>query len=388
MEVTVRRILTLAAAAIVVAACTNAPAPSTTTTTSTSTSTTTTEPPLQLGVGVDGSTIHVGAFLPLSGSVAAIGSAVLEGQTAYWRYVNEELGGVAGRFTVEVAQVDTAYDPDTAVAELDRWRNDLLAVSSTIGSEVTAALLGGGIPIMVGSQSTSWGARNDAIFDLAVPTYRAQVAALWWLPAGSSIGIVAPEGDYGDDCLAGTGSEPAALVRYPAGTTDFEEAVKQLEGIDALVACVTSPDLGRIIATWDLIGSRPPVYATAPSFDRSLFDVLDSMPDDLFVAGAPPPYESDKPGMRLFRAAMGETPVNRWTFLGYTQAATMHLLFEQAIVDGSLTRDGVLSARSRLADVDFGFGWGAAHFDGTLPVVPVTISVPDPDAVFGLRPAG
>lgn len=385
-----RRILAVAAVAVVAAACTGSPAPSTTTTTlAPTTSSTTTEPPLQTGTGVDGSTIHVGAFLPLSGPLSAIGSSVLDGHLAYWRYVNDDLGGVAGQFTVVANQVDTAYDPATAVTELDSHRSGLLAISSVLGSPVTEALLHAAedMPIMVGSDTSLWAADPGALFDLAVPTYKEQVAALWSQIAGSSIGFIAPDGDYGDDCLAGAGSSPSVVVRYPVGTTDFEESVTRLEGVDALVACVTSPDLARIIATWNLLGSPPPIYATASSFDTSLFDVGTTL-GDLYIAGAPPPYESDDPGMQLFRSAMGDAPVNQWTFLGYTQAATVHLLLEQAVLDGTLTRQGVLTARSRLGDVDFGFGWGPAHFDGELPVVPVTISTPDPEAVFGLQPSG
>jgi hypothetical protein len=333
--------------------------------------------------------MHLGAFLPLTGSLSGIGAAVLDGQRAYWSYVNDDLGGVAGHFMVVLDEVDTAYDADTTAAALSEHDDGLLAISSSLGSPVTAVLLEGDgtLPIMVGSEASSWADHANAVFDLAVPTYRAQVAALWDSLSGGSVGFVAPEGDYGDDCLAGAGSPPDTVVRYPAGTTDFESTITRLEGVDALVACVTFSDLTRIIATWQLVSTPPPIFATAASFDPSIFAVLDTMPEHLSIAGGPPPYESDEPGVQLFKQNMGDTPVDQWTFLGYTQAATVHVLLEQAIADGSLTRAGILAARSQVGDVDFGFGWGPAGYVGNLPDVPVTISVPDPDAAFGLAPA-
>jgi len=385
----VRGITTAAAIALIVAACTGSPSTTSTTVSTLPASTTTTEPPLETGPGVVGTTIHLGAFLPLSGPLQAIGESVLTGHMAYWNYVNDDLGGIAGQFTVAVEQVDTAYDADTAAAEFGAHQADLLAVSSSLGTPVTEALLdaGSSMPIMVGSQIWTWSTRSTAaVFDLAVPTYRAQIENISTQVADSTVGFIAPEGEYGDDCLAGSVTAPDLVDRYPAGTTDFELAINFLQGVDVLIACVTSTDLGRIIATWDLLGNRPPIYATSPSFDPSLFGVLDSVPEDLFVAGAPPPYESDEPGMTLFRSVMGDATVDAWTFLGYTQAATMHLLLEQAIAGHDLTFSGVLGARPELGNVDFGFGWGAARFERALPVVPVTIQIPDADALFGLQP--
>ncbi|GBD85303.1 hypothetical protein BMS3Abin02_01707 [bacterium BMS3Abin02] len=391
--------LRAALAAIVVIAAACSPTEVTTTATSStlrpSATTTTTVPTLQTGVGVGDGTIHLAAFLPLSGSLAGIGQSILEGHRAYWRYVNDDLGGVAGRFTVALDEVDTAYDPAPATAELAAREDSILGISAMLGSPVTRALLDANstMPIMVGSQAVPWAKHGNAVYNLAVPTYRDQVTVLWDLAidaAGdaSDVGFVAAAGLYGDDCLAGTVTQPKIISRYPAGTTDFEGVVRDVDRAKVLVACVTSAELVRIIATGNLLGFTPPIYATGPSYDRAVLDALEAVPEDLWVAGGPPAYEDDTPGMQLFRTVTdGLDDINTWTFVGYAQAATFHLLLEQAIDDGTLTRSGVLAARGRVGDVDFGYGWGPAGFDddGILPHVPVTVSVPDPDAAFGLR---
>ncbi len=384
----------VATALITVTACTPAGTETTSTTAIAPTSsTTTTEPPLPTGVGVTGGKIHLAAFLPLTGPLAQIGTSMLEGQRSFWRYVNEDLGGVAGTFVVDLEGVDTGYDPDVAVKELADRQASILGVAGALGSPVTEALLAADstVPIMVGSQAASWAEHENAVFDLAVPTYRDQVSTLWDRAVTAtgdeaSVGFVGAVGVYGDDCLAGTGSMPQIISRYPAGTTDFEGVITALEGAKALVACVSSADLVRIIATGELLGFNPPIYATAQSFDVGVLDALGATPENLWVGGAPPAVDADTPGMALFRTITSDLDaVDRWTFLGYTQAATFHLLLEQAVVDGAMTRPAVLAARGHIGEVDLGFGWGSARYDGVLPEVPVTLGVPDPDATFALR---
>ena len=81
--------------------------------------------------------------------------------------------------------------------------------------------------------------------------------------------------------------------------------------------------------------------------------------------------------------------IKHWVFLGYTQAATFHLILEEALAGGDLTRDGLLAARDRLGEVDFGFGAGPARYDeNRVPVVADVISVPvsAAEALFGMTP--
>src|SRR3546814_11031964 len=55
--------------------------------------------------GFDGETIRLGVITPTSGSVALIGNPLTAGNQAYFDYVNEELGGVAGKYQIGRAHV-------------------------------------------------------------------------------------------------------------------------------------------------------------------------------------------------------------------------------------------------------------------------------------------
>ena len=91
----------------------------------------------------------------------------------------------------------------------------------------------------------------------------------------------------------------------------------------------------------------------------------------------------------LARSDVADELVDQWFFLGYTQAATFHLILEEAFSGGDLTRDGVWAARDRLGEVDFGFGAGFSSFDDDrVPVVADVLSVPalSTESRFGMLP--
>ncbi len=415
---------------LVVAACTTE-AEETTTTSSTApptTTTSTTTPPILTGVGITDDTITLAALLPLSGTLQSFGRSMLEGHEVYWAYVNEVLGGVGGVYPVRVVPLDTAYDEDTAGTLWAANQDDTLAVSSTLGSPITDAVLGEigdrSILVAAGSQAASWSSSPQVVLNLAIPTFRDQIAGA--VVAGGAedpvvaadppLGLMFQEGVYGGDCAAGFRQ---ATERYPPGetvtaghpTTATEFAgdlgLMQEAGVETLFVCSSSQALLRIVATLDLLGYRPTLVATSQSYDASLPAALGDeggepagleLLADVYLVGSWPAFEGETPGMKLLKDNLARYDtrlpgqvVDPWFFLGYTQAATFHLVLEEALTEGDLTRDGVWAARDRLGDVDFGFGSGPTRYDADrIPVVNDVFSVPvsADEAQFGMLPIG
>ncbi len=418
--------VTLAALAVTLlsVACT---ATVTTTTTSTTTpvptTTTTTLPPVLTGVGFEDDTVLLGALLPLSGSLEPIGRSMLAGQQVYWSYVNDTLGGVGGRFPVDLRELDTAYDEETARAIL-LDTDPVLAISSVLGSAITATLAeelaGTDILASAGSLASSWGGSPNLVLDLAFPTYRDQIAGA--VIAGGAeeppveivppLGLFYQEGSYGEDCLNGFDQATERLpegstlrASHPPSATEFGEELGTMReaGVATLFVCSTSQVLLRVLATLDLLDYRPTVVATAQSYDPSILAALGGeggeaagleLAADLHLVGSLPLLEGEAPGIRLLRDNLeryGGDEVDQWLFLGYTQAATLHAILEEAFDGGDLTRGGLVAARDRIGAVDLGFGAGPARYDEQLvPVVADVVSVPAPtaDHRFGMRPVG
>src|SRR3546814_5510209 len=91
--------------------------------------------------GVDGETIRLGVSTPTSGSVALIGNPLTAGNQAYFDYVNEELGGVAGKYQIELEVRDSGYDPTKAVQEYAAIKDDVAMIAQLLGTPIVNAVL-------------------------------------------------------------------------------------------------------------------------------------------------------------------------------------------------------------------------------------------------------
>ena len=415
---------------LVLTACTTKAEDTTSTLVAAPATTTSTEPALRTGAGVVDETITVAAFLPLSGTLEAFGQSALEGHEVYWAYVNDVLGGVGGTYTVRVTPLDTAYDEEIARSLWAVNEAQTLAISSVLGSPITSTLVAetGSEQILIaaGSQASSWSAVPNVLLNLAIPTYRDQIAGAIVagraeepvLAAEPPLGLVYQEGAYfGEDCLAGfdqatdrDASGVAVSVGHAATSTEFSEPLATMEeaGVKTLFVCSTPRAVLQMVATLELLDYRPTLILTAQSYDASLPAAVGVDGDEttglealnkVFVIGSLPPFESEAPGMKLLRDNLARFDsrvpdrviVNPWFYLGYTQAATFHLILEEALSGGDLTRGGIWAARDRLGDVDFGFGAGSSRYDeGRIPVVADVVSTPasSTESLFGMLPLG
>lgn len=412
---------------LALASCTGKSDDSTTTSITEPATTTTTEPAVLAGTGIVDDTITLAALLPLSGTLESFGRSALEGHEAYWAYVNDALGGIGGTYQVRLTPLDTAYDEATARTLWAANEPDTLAVSSVLGSPITAALVAetGAEPILIaaGSQASSWSAAPNVVLNLAMPTYRDQVAGA--IVAGRAeapmvatappLGLIYQEGVFGEDCLTGfqqaterDAPGQAVAAGYPATATEFSEplTVMQQAGVQTLFVCSSSQAFLQMVATLELIEYRPTLLVASQSYDASLPAVLGAEAgetaglerlDAVFVIGSLPPFEGVAPGMKLLRdnvtryASPEEMAVDPWLFYGYTQAATFHVILEEALAGEDLTRAGVSAARDRIGATDFGFGAGPARFDDDgVPIVADVVSRPaaSADSVFGMLPLG
>ncbi len=412
--------------ALLAAACTAQTEETTTSSTTTPVATTTTRPAVLTGEGIADETISLAALVPLSGTVEAFGRSVLEGHEVYWSYVNDVLGGVGGTYEVQLTPLDTAYEEAVARSLWAANQDDILAISSVLGSPITEALLQeiGSQQILVaaGSQASSWSNNPNAVLNLATPTYRDQIAGA--IIAGGAeepvvaadlpLGLIYQIGVYGDDCLVGFDQVTDRLAPgeamsggHAAGATDFADdlAIMQEFGVETLYVCASSQALLRIVATLDLLEYAPTVVASSQSYDVSLPAALGDqggeaagleLLSNVFLVGSWPSFEGGEPGMKLLRdnlarydSRLPQEVVDPWFLFGYTQAATFHLILEQALADGDLTRAGVRASRNRIGEVDFGLGAGPARYDDDrIPVVADAISVPvaASEALFGMIP--
>jgi ABC-type branched-subunit amino acid transport system substrate-binding protein len=346
-------------------------------------------------VTLDG-VIRLGALLPLSGAIAPFGEEVLAGHDAYWDYVNNELGGMGGTYQVELLVADHAYDEELGRAEFEAMAPEVAAIVASLGSPiddaVAAAAEEAGLLMSAGSLSSQWVGHPALIPNLAIPSYRDQVAAglIWAAEAlaaqASAAAVLYQESAYGEDCVRGfeLGVEDAGLVDagrigYPAGATDFGAEVEALQGSGAglVVVCATPDALVRVVATFDGLGFDPALLVSSASYDAGVPEALGgdggvaaglALLEQTWVTGATP--DLGEPGMKLAAdvAAGADGEPGPYFFFGYSQALTFHLIFEEALDAGDLSRAGLQAAAQKIDDIDLGLGWTGATLTGSAPV--------------------
>ena len=110
--------------------------------------------------GFDGKTIRVGVITALSGPAAVLGKPLAAGQEVFWKYYNEEKGGIAGRYPVEVVLEDNLYESNTTVQKYNKIKDNVVILSQVMGTAPTLALL----PLLKADNVVASPASQDALW--------------------------------------------------------------------------------------------------------------------------------------------------------------------------------------------------------------------------------
>ncbi len=197
--------------------------------------------------GFDGETITLGYLTDESGPLAILGGPLAEGSQVYWDYVNEELGGIAGQYQVELAVGDTKDDQGAAVTEYQRLKEDAVLFAQILSTPPTQAVLEFlnednivGVP---GSLAGAWASEANLLPNGAAYENEMINIADWYvndsgLGSADSVQCAVSVDDlYGEAGLAGLeyaagelGFELAESQTFARGDTDFSSTIAALSG--------------------------------------------------------------------------------------------------------------------------------------------------------------
>src|SRR3546814_748461 len=217
--------------------------------------------------GFDGETIRLGVITPTSGSVALIGNPLTAGNQAYFDYVNEELGGVAGKYQIELEVRDSGYDPTKAVQEYAAIKDDVAMIAQLLGTPIVNAVLeqleSDDILASPASLDSFW-VREPNLVPLGGPYQTQAMNGLYWYVTdgggeGKKVCSLIQDDPYGEAGQEGLefaaenlDIELGVTARFPAppAAADFTAPIGQLQGEDCemvfMVATPTSTgEIGR-----------------------------------------------------------------------------------------------------------------------------------------------
>jgi ABC-type branched-subunit amino acid transport system substrate-binding protein len=356
--------------------------------------------------GFDGETIKLGVLTPTSGTVAVIGDPLTAGNQAYVDYVNEELGGIAGEYPIELVVEDSAYDPSVASQAYPAMRDETVMFLQILGTPVVDALLGDleADDVVAGPASLdSFWVREPNLMPIGAPYQIQAINGIDWYyneggGEGETLCTLASDDAYGDAGVAGVefiadelGIEIASQATFPAPSAErpaqnFAAQISQLEGDGCeVVWLVSTPTDSGPFAT-ALVENpefNPTVLGQSPTW---LELVAGDMDENWYIVAEGPAYGDESvEGMaeliRIQEEYSDQDPDIYFGF-GYNQAQAATQILEKAVELGDLSREGIMEATEEVGTLSFGglqgdYEYGPA--DDRVPPTTSTIFTPNPE---------
>jgi ABC-type branched-subunit amino acid transport system substrate-binding protein len=320
--------------------------------------------------------------------VAVIGEPLTNGNRAYWDYVNEELGGVAGEYPVELVVEDSAYEAPTAVQKYNEIKGDVVMFNQLLGTPIVNALLeqlaGDGIVAQPASLDSFW-VREQNLLPIGAPYQIQAINGIdWYVTEGggsedSAVCILRQDDPYGEAGLEGVefgldalGMELASEATFPVGNPDFTAQITQLQGdgCEAVWLTSTPTDTGSALGKAAELGFAPRWLGQSPTWiglfvDSPLLPYLEE--NFVWVSEGPEYGDESVPGMsELLRIQETYTPDQEpdiYFNFGYLESKAVHQVLEAAVEAGDLSHEGIVEAMNSIDEFTFDglfgdYAWG------------------------------
>ncbi len=241
--------------------------------------------------GITDDEIRLGTSLPQSGPLAGFG-LLADGLQSYFRYVNEELGGIGGRQIV-VDTKDDAYEPNRTKSNVDEMVQsgnyaalvmvlgtpNNLAVWDDLNDECMPQLLNG-------TGAPQWGDVENHPWTTGMQLDYANEGGLWaeWVqsefPDGASVAMITFNSDFGHslsngfkNAIEGTNIEIVAEELHEPTAPNLTNQFTTLEasGADVLLLATTGAFCTQAMAEAETRAWDPKVMMSAACASLSQF---------------------------------------------------------------------------------------------------------------------
>lgn len=311
--------------------------------------------------------IYLGVISDLTGPFAPVGVPLTAGGEAFWAKVNAD-GGI-GDYEINVTENvrDNQYSPDVHARVFNEIKGDVLAMSQSLGTVATEAMLrdpdAEELVVLPATLGSNW-IFEDRVIEVGT-SYCAEAmnAVDYGIDELGATGVAAIhfEGDYGDDGAGGAriaaearGVPFTSIVIAPGG--DPAPVVAQLLRSEAdLVVMSTAPtELAQVVGGAAQAGFQGRFIGSIPTWNKALLGTPAAPAlEALYLWASPfPGWDADTPGHEAMREAAGDADPNEYYALGWTGGYLMKAALEAAVEADDLTRAGLLEAATSLTGVE------------------------------------
>jgi len=350
------------------------------------------------GAAASSSEIHIGAWLPLTGSTAAYGVPQRAGADAYFKMLNSQ-GGINGR-KIRWTVKDNAADPQQTVQiarELIGQDKVVAIVNANGTSQAEAAfpfvLNQSRVPILneVGGAENWYKPPRPGLFGTQT-LYEDQAAAVAaWAVQDGAKKILVVHSDPAAFVNVAKQVEPVAkkvdpsveVDRLPVKyqTTDYTPVISKVKAAkpQAVILILTSPEAAAFVKEAKLQGLSLPTYAYAPVAAESTISLAKDAAEGLKAVQLVKAPSDPDPSVKEFRTAMAKyEPGQDAGFLalwGWSNAKVFAQIAKT--VKGPVTSQALIAAYQKASSVDPGVSpvmkFGADDHLGTRSVQRVVV---------------
>lgn len=326
-------------------------------------------------VDKDKGCIYLGTVTDLTAIFKGVGEPFTAGQKEFWDEVNKA-GGI-GDYEVNVTEYvkDSGYDPEKHAELFNEIKDDILAVTQSLGTAHTNAILEDATneKILIGPASlgSNW-IFDDTSIEVGASYCTEAMNAVDYMAdqGGKSVAVVHLGGDYGDDAMVGAriAAKERGLKFTDITTGAVDAGDDQSAAVGAVlkakpdyVVIATSPkEMAAVVGGTAAQGFKGKFIGSIPSWNSAvLASPAGPAIEALYMqASSFPTWDADVPGLAKMREAVGDMAPNDWFSLGYSSGYVMKAILQKAIDDDELTREGVYGIANGLTGIDS---------EGTLP---------------------
>lgn len=335
--------------------------------------------------------IYLGTISDLtSGPFKANAVPITDAQKAFWKRVNDK-GGIGG-YEIDVTTYvkDNKYNPQVHNQVYQEIKPKILALTQTLGSPTTAAILNdlkASNMVAVPASWTSLWEFEDVLVESGANYCVESMNSVDYAKdklSAKSVMAVHLAGDFGDDAAAGAkiAAEKNGMtftdVKTATGQDNQGAAIQAILSAQPDVVIITTgpTDAAVIIGQTAARGFKGKFIGTSPTWNLGLLtSPAGPALKALYLQSGPwEPFAGDTPGHKAMREALGNVAQKTDGYTtGWVWAYPLKAALEKAAENKDLTRAGVLNALKSLKTVDY---------EGMLPPEAGNFSATGNDAVF------
>ena len=292
----------------------------------------------------------MGMIMVKSGPVAIMGKSQSQGDKDYFRYVNEDLGGVYGRKIVLIHE-DDQFKADLSLAAFKKlmMRDKVLSIITCGGTPQQVANFANirkyktsNIPNSLAKEM--YIPHKPYIFNIGA-SYEQQIFIIFdyifhdLKASNPKIGLVYAETEFGKACLGGAKKRSAqykikmaAEVVLPMGSVDASSQVLSLQkaGVDIVIFSCLIPDTVTFLKAAQKYNYKPQIFAINWAADDLIIKLAGPAAKNMIAVNYIDSWYSDSKGMKLARELTKKYGTKPPLTSLYTNGFLQGILFTEA----------------------------------------------------------